>query len=64
MKTIAEIIKGAADWEPPVIPEDITHGDMPGDKVEINEDHIQKANVIFRELLPMLTETSEKAENG
>lgn len=47
------------DWQPPVIPENIAHGDMPGDKVEIGEGHVQKANVIFKELLPMLEEASE-----
>lgn len=64
MKTIAEIIKDTTDWEPPVIPADIAHGDMPGDKVEINESHVQKANIIFRKLLPMLIKESEKVENG
>ncbi len=52
------------DWQPPVIPENIAHGDMPGDKVEIGEGHVQKANVIFKELLPMLEEASEKSETG
>ena len=45
-------------------PENIAHGDMPGDKVEIGEGHVQKANVIFKELLPMLEEASEKSETG
>ena len=30
-----------------VIPEDIPHGDMPGDKIEIGESHIAKAKIIF-----------------
>ena len=30
-----------------VIPEDIPHGDMPGDKVEIEEVHFSKAKTIF-----------------
>lgn len=64
MRSIAEIIKNITDWQPPVIPENIAHGDMPGDKVEIGEGHIQKANVIFKELLPMLAEASEKSEAG
>ena len=29
------------------IPQDIPHGDMPGDKVEIEEVHINKARTIF-----------------
>ena len=32
MKSIAEITKNMTDWQPPVIPENIAHGDMPGDK--------------------------------
>ena len=64
MKSIAEITKNMTDWQPPVIPENIAHGDMPGDKVEIGEGHVQKANVIFKELLPMLEEASEKSETG
>ena len=43
MKSIAEITKNMTDWQPPVIPENIAHGDMPGDKVEIGEGHVQKA---------------------
>ena len=62
MKSVAEIIKNMTDWQPPVIPEDIAHGDMPGDKVEIGEEHVKKANVIFKKLLPMLAETSKKSE--
>ena len=64
MKSVAEIIKNMTDWQPPVIPEDIAHGDMPGDKVEIGEEHVKKANVIFKKLLPMLAETSKKSETG
>ena len=29
---------------------DIPHGDMPGDKVEIGEEHVKKANVIMDSL--------------
>ncbi|WP_199712404.1 adenylylsulfate kinase [Butyrivibrio sp. CB08] len=39
-----------------VIPEDIPHGDMPGDKVEIEEGHISKAKTIFPILVKELTE--------
>ena len=42
------------DWVAPAIPNDIPHGDMPGDKVSINESHIAKANVIFPRLLSLL----------
>lgn len=38
----------------PALPESIPHGDMPGDKVSINEGHIQKANAVFPRLLELL----------
>lgn len=41
-------------WVPPVIPADLPHGDMPGDKVQIQEEHIQKTNTIFPVLVPVL----------
>ena len=46
------------DWTPPALPADgeIPHGDMPGDSVQIGEKHIQKANVIFPELLRLIRE--------
>ncbi|MBQ5430275.1 MAG: adenylylsulfate kinase, partial [Lachnospiraceae bacterium] len=46
----------------PTINGDIPHGDMPGDKVEIGEDHIQKANVIIKTLIPMMAKQA-KEEN-
>ena len=42
------------EWTAPAIPTEIPHGDMPGDKVSINEGHIAKANVIFPRLLALL----------
>ena len=42
------------DWTAPALPEEIPHGDMPGDKVEIDENHVAKAGKIFPELLKML----------
>lgn len=41
-------------WIAPAIPDEIPHGDMPGDKVSINAGHIAKANVIFPRLLTLL----------
>ena len=38
------------------IPEDIPHGDMPGDKIEIGESHIAKARTIFPVLIKELKE--------
>ena len=64
MKSVAEIVNQITDWQPPVIPEDIVHGDMPGDKVDITREHVQKANITFRELLPKLAEASEKSDTG
>ena len=43
-------------WTPPALEGNIPHGDMPGDKVEINQGHIDKANTIFPLLLPMAAE--------
>lgn len=42
------------NWKAPVVSGDIPHGDMPGDKIEIREEHIQKATKIFPELLEQL----------
>ncbi len=38
------------------IPEDIPHGDMPGDKIEIGDSHIAKAKTIFPALIKELKE--------
>lgn len=46
-------------WTPPALEGDIPHGDMPGDKVEINREHIQKANTIFPLLLPVAAEAAK-----
>lgn len=47
-------------WTPPALEGDIPHGDMPGDKVEIGQGHIDKANTIFPLLLPMAAEAAER----
>lgn len=49
------------DWHPPAISEDILCGDMPGDKAQIEEGHIEKANTIFPILAPM---AAERAKSG
>lgn len=46
-------------WTPPVVTAGIPHGDMPGDKVQIGQGHIQKINTIFPVLLPMLDKAME-----
>ena len=47
-------------WTPPALGDDLPHGDMPGDKVEIHQEHIEKANTIFPLLLPMAAEAAEQ----
>ena len=34
-------------WEMPEVPEHIIHGDMPGDKIKITDEHIRKAGIIY-----------------
>lgn len=47
-------------WTPPSLEGDIPHGDMPGDKVEINQGHIDKTNTIFPLLLPLAAEAAKR----
>lgn len=44
-------LEGLQNWQPPVVPEVIPQGDMPGDKVQIGLSHIAKATTIFPLLL-------------
>lgn len=44
----------SASWTAPALPPSIPHGDMPGDKICIGEEHIRKATTLFPALLPML----------
>ena len=49
-------------WCAPELSEHMPHGDMPGDKILIGQDHIAKANKIFPILLGKLAQlSSEKA---
>lgn len=41
-------------WAPVRVPDNIPHGDMPGDKVQITQSHIDKAAVIFPRLQHLL----------
>lgn len=54
-----QIIRNTTSWKAPAITGDIIHGDMPGDKVSIGEEHIKKASVIFPQLLGMLPDILE-----
>lgn len=56
---LAALAESAVRWTPPAIPGEIPHGDMPGDKVEIGQGHIDKANLIFPLLLPMAAQAAE-----
>ena len=47
-------------WQGCKLPERIPQGDMPGDKIEIGKEHIEKADVIFPKLLEGLKEVWEK----
>ena len=60
--TLAEKLARIGPWTAPELPEDIPHGDMPGDKVCIDEDHIRKAALLFPKLVEALKELEgEKA---
>ena len=37
-------------WNAPSLTENMPHGDMPGDKIAINDSHIRKAGMIFKKL--------------
>ncbi len=41
-------------WQAPELPEELPHGDMPGDKICIDEDHIRKAKLLFPPLAEAL----------
>ena len=48
-----------AQWTPPAADGGIPHGDMPGDKVEIDQGHIEKANAVFPLLLPLAAQAAK-----
>ncbi|WP_461206807.1 adenylylsulfate kinase [Clostridium sp. DL1XJH146] len=54
------------EWVAPEISDlnAIPKGDMPGDKIEINEKHLEKARVIFPNLLELLLPVLNKQSNG
>ena len=59
-RTLAEKLADIGPWTAPALPEDIPHGDMPGDKICIGEDHIRKASLLF----PKLAEALKELEGG
>lgn len=58
MERFAQLLR---PWTMPAIPDDIPHGDMPGDQIRIGAEHKSKANVLFPALAarlhPCLTES-------
>lgn len=50
MEKYKELLKRLDKLAIPKVTGNIPHGDMPGDKVEIQEGHIKKANIIFEKL--------------
>ncbi len=57
---IDKLKNAAAAVENLTIPENIPHGDMPGDKIEIGESHIAKAKKVFPILVKELEEKMSK----
>ena len=53
-----------APWEPPQLPSEIPHGDMPGDHISIYPDHVRKAETLFRALRPMLASQLSQSAHG
>ncbi len=55
-QAIEKLYAGIAFWKAPELQGDMPHGDMPGDKIAINDTHIAKASKIFPELVKLLAE--------
>lgn len=54
----------SSDWKAPVIRNDLKHGDMPGDKIEISQQHIINANTIFPKLLELVKEVGKNNQTN
>ncbi len=58
---IDRLNENIGSWKAPALRGDMPHGDMPGDKISINDTHIAKASRIFPELIRLISEKqSEK----
>ncbi len=55
------LLKG---WTAPALPDEIPHGDMPGDKICIDEGHIAKAQTLFPVLKDMLATQLQASPTG
>jgi hypothetical protein len=62
-RDICRLISAHLPWSPPPVPADIRHGDMPGDKVNIDAGHIARANTLFPTLLGFLLPVLEASPN-
>lgn len=62
MNNVAELIKNTKEWKSSEAGQDIPHGDMPGDKIEIGQDTINKSNIVFAELLKLLPEVIDNSK--
>ena len=51
-------------WKAPDIPQNIGHGDMPGDKIQISEEHIAKAGILFPPLKQMIANCLEQSPHS
>lgn len=58
---LTQIIEENQNWNGCKIPDEIPHGDMPGDKVQIEDAHIKKSEILFQELLRILPEYTKKS---
>ncbi len=56
---LSEKLANIGPWTPPALPEEIPHGDMPGDRIRIGGDHIRKAQLLFPKLLEALKELAD-----
>ncbi|MDO4837704.1 MAG: adenylylsulfate kinase [Clostridia bacterium] len=52
------------DWKAPKLPDEIPHGDMPGDKICIDEGHIAKAQTLFPALKDLLAAQLQASPKG
>ena len=53
-------LESIGTWVAPVLREKLPHGDMPGDKIRIEETHVAKAQKIFPVLLEELKKTGKE----
>ena len=60
-ETLVKICNKLESWQAPELSADMPHGDMPGDKIQIDETHQKKAALIFPNLIrEMISNGSEK----